>query len=423
MAQDSFSFVPNDEVDDFVSGVPPVTRIIPPDQPLPEARSAQDILAQLPPPVHTLPDQLHFQGQPPPETPTPVSQGRTRVRIGTTHEQLAALTQLFHDSHDTLTIDELRIATRMSRSTISRLLQRLRRGEDITKKPKRGRRPKYSPALLKRLANDLCVKNKTLRGTQADLVHNRMDAVANEELPVVSTATIQRYVTDETLMVENDLVPLSFAQCTVRGPNANSEANKELRVQKRTEIDQYQRAGYTIVFVDESHWRVGNVRMRKWGEKGRKHIRTQPLTRFNLSCICAICDNGSKHCRLFNRTINSEMFIAYMRELFEFFSIGNTNVLFIMDNAPIHKNEIVQLAEENGHQVIFNAPYSPECNPIELVFGYWKTRVGQLVNVDIADMITNISKCFDEITPAEVKRSINHFMYEVTPKIFRREDL
>ena len=209
----------------------------------------------------------------------------------------------------------------------------------------------------------------------------------------------------------------------MRGPSANSDANKELRVQRRTEIDLFQRAGYTLIFVDESHWSVGNVQMRKWVEKGQRHVRTQPLTRFKLSCICAICDNGSKHCRLFNRTINSDMFIAYMMELFTFFSVGNTNVLFIMDNAPIHRNEIVQLAAESNHAVIFNAPYSPECNPIELVFGLWKTRVGKLVNVDIADMVTNIARCFDEITPGEVKRSVGHFIYEVTPKIFRREDL
>ena len=58
-----------------------------------------------------------------------------------------------------------------------------------------------------------------------------------------------------------------------------------------------------------------------------------------------------------------------------------------------------------------------------MVFGFWKTRVGQLVNVDIADMITNISQCFEDITPAEIKKTINHFIYDVTPKIFAREDL
>ena len=72
---------------------------------------------------------------------------------------------------------------------------------------------------------------------------------------------------------------------------------------------------------------------------------------------------------------------------------------------------------------MFNAPYSAECNPIELVFWYWKTRVGKLVDVDIADMIGNIAACFDEITAAEVKKSICHFIYEITPLIYEGKDL
>ena len=174
--------------------------------------------------------------------------------------------------------------------------------------------------------------------------------------------------------------------------------------------------------MDESHWEVGNVRTRKWGEKGKKHFRTQTLRRFSLSCICAICDSGVKHCRLLTGTINGDVFIRYMKELFVFMSVDNKNVLFMLDNAPIHKAEIVRIAEEHNHKILFNAPYSPECNPIENVFGFWKTRVGQLVNVDIADMITNISRCFEEITPAEIKRTIDHFIYEVTPKIYAGED-
>ena len=142
-----------------------------------------------------------------------------------------------------------------------------------------------------------------------------------------------------------------------------------------------------------------------------------------MSCICAISDAGEKHCRLFNRTITGEIFKAYLSELMDYFSVQNNNVVFVMDNAPIHKEEIVQLAAEKNHAILFNAPYSPECNPIELVFGFWKTRVGRLLNVDIADMITNIARCFEEITPGEIKRSVNHFLPEVTPKIYNREDL
>ena len=94
-----------------------------------------------------------------------------------------------------------------------------------------------------------------------------------------------------------------------------------------------------------------------------------------------------------------------------------------MDNAPNHKDEIVQLAEEKYHAILFKAPYSPECNPTGNVFGLLKSRVGRLVNVDIADMITNIARCFEEITPAEIKSTINHFLLDATTKIFAREDL
>ena len=92
-----------------------------------------------------------------------------------------------------------------------------------------------------------------------------------------------------------------------------------------------------------------------------------------------------------------------MKELFDFMSVDNSNVLFVIDKAPIHKAEIVRIAEEHSHKILYNAPYSPECNPIENVFGFWKTHVGQLVNVDIADTITNISRCFEEITPMRSK--------------------
>ena len=266
-------------------------------------------------------------------------------------------------------------------------------------------------------------RETVFREASKQLAQQNMQTIGTEVLPVVSKSSIQRYVTDATLTTENELVPLSFTQCTQRGPNANSEENKELRVAKRIELDRYIRGGFSLVFVDESHWDVGNVRTRKWGEKGKKHFRTEPPRSYRLTCICAIGDSGTKHCRLFNGTINGDIFVRYMKELFDFMSVDNTNVLFVMDNAPIHKGEVVQLAQEHNHEVLFNAPYSPECNPIEMVFGFWKTRVGQLVNVDIADMISSISRCFDDITPAEIKRTINHFIYDVTPKIFAREDL
>ncbi|KAA6395324.1 MAG: hypothetical protein EZS28_009148 [Streblomastix strix] len=46
-----------------------------------------------------------------------------------------------------------------------------------------------------------------------------------------------------------------------------------------------------------------------------------------------------------------------------------------MDNARWHYNEEAQrLISERGFEVIFNAPYSPQLNPIEEVFSLAKQR-------------------------------------------------
>ena len=81
-----------------------------------------------------------------------------------------------------------------------------------------------------------------------------------------------------------------------------------------------------------------------------------------------------------------------MKCLVDLCRIDGENVVFVMDNATINRREIAELAESNGCKVLFNAPYLPECNSIELVFGIWKTRVGKLTDVDIADLLANIAR-------------------------------
>ena len=112
-----------------------------------------------------------------------------------------------------------------------------------------------------------------------------------------------------------------------------------------------------------------------------------------------------------------------MKELISLFRLEGHNVVFVMDNATIHKRETEGLCETYGCKVLFNAPYSPECNPIELIFGIWKSRVGKLMNVDVADMLSNITRCFEEIAPSEIRRCVQHFLVDVTDRVMNRQDL
>ena len=61
----------------------------------------------------------------------------------------------------------------------------------------------------------------------------------------------------------------------------------------------------------------------------------------------------------FHSTINADIFRAYMKELISLYRLDNENVVFVMDNASIHKDGIQELAQHYGCDVIFNAHNPP----------------------------------------------------------------
>ena len=50
------------------------------------------------------------------------------------------------------------------------------------------------------------------------------------------------------------------------------------------------------------------------------------------------------------------------------------NSVIIIDNARIHHdNDLVELIEGLGYQIVFLSPYSPDYNPIEMAFSTIKS--------------------------------------------------
>ncbi|KAA6364730.1 MAG: hypothetical protein EZS28_039743, partial [Streblomastix strix] len=86
--------------------------------------------------------------------------------------------------------------------------------------------------------------------------------------------------------------------------------------------------------------------------------------------------NGLEAYQCVDGAFNGERFCQFLDGLDEGL-LENKHI--IMDNARWHYNQQAQDKIRNaGANVIFNAPYSPQLNPIEEVFGLAKTRYRQL---------------------------------------------
>ena len=124
MSQDSFGFIHSDQVDDYLNETPHSTQNIstPPRPPIPQPRQPEEILSFLPPPVVPQPPIEQHAEAP--------SQRGQRIRVETTKEQLVLLTQLFVEHGDVISVGEISVPTRLSRSTVYRLLRRFKNWQD-----------------------------------------------------------------------------------------------------------------------------------------------------------------------------------------------------------------------------------------------------------------------------------------------------
>ena len=110
-------------------------------------------------------------------------------------------------------------------------------------------------------------------------------------------------------------------------------------------------------------------------------------------------------------TIDKDRFVRWLDErlvdLLGDYSLGEPRSVVVLDNASIHHDdEIVDLIESTGARVLFTAPYSPELNPIEYMFGKYKKMLQRFVYDH--DMATSHLMALHSITPRDARAYFRH---------------
>jgi transposase len=166
-----------------------------------------------------------------------------------------------------------------------------------------------------------------------------------------------------------------------------------------------------LVFIDETFTKTNMTRLRGRSKRGTRLIDKAPHGHWKTSTFIA----ALRHNRLtapftIDGAVNGEIFLTYIRQVLV--PTLRKGDVVAMDNLGSHKVPGVRDAiEAAGAALIYIPPYSPDLNPIEMVFAKIKSvlRKKALRTVEaLWKELGEISKC---IGPTECRNYLHHAGY------------
>lgn len=133
------------------------------------------------------------------------------------------------------------------------------------------------------------------------------------------------------------------------------------------------------VFVDESGIDSYFHRLYGWAKRGAQVFGEICGRRFARESFVAAKVGAKVFAPLcFEGTCNTKLFNVWVEQFLVPELVPGQVV--IMDNATFHKSERTRfLIEKAGCKLLFLPPYSPDLNPIEKYWAYFKSRVRSLI--------------------------------------------
>ncbi|MEO0054921.1 MAG: hypothetical protein RLZZ50_868 [Verrucomicrobiota bacterium] len=116
--------------------------------------------------------------------------------------------------------------------------------------------------------------------------------------------------------------------------------------------------------------------------------------------ISSVRLDGTTACMTIEGATNTEVFYAYVREVLAP-SLRRGDIV-ILDNLGAHKNErTLALIEQAGAEVRFLPAYSPDLNPIEMMWSKVKALLRKAQARNHPDLLVAIASALSAVTPQD----------------------
>lgn len=152
---------------------------------------------------------------------------------------------------------------------------------------------------------------------------------------------------------------------------------------------------------------------RRYGRapKGKRLVCAVPHGHWKTSTFLAAlrCDAITAPC-VIDGAMDGETFLAYVEQFLV--PVLRPGDIVTMDNLPSHKVAGVrELIEGAGAFLIYLPPYSPDLNPIELVFSKLKSLLRKAATRTVDDLWYQLGKSLRDFSPQECRNFFRHAGY------------
>jgi transposase len=153
------------------------------------------------------------------------------------------------------------------------------------------------------------------------------------------------------------------------------------------------------------------TRLRGRCPAGERLVARVPQGHWKTTTLIAALDMSGMRCStVVDGAVNSDVFEAFVQQvLIPQLRAGDVVVL---DNLSSHKRKRTrELIESAGAQMVFLPPYSPDLNPIELVFSKVKQLLRSLACRTREALWSTMQSVLDQVTPSDAVRCFRHCGY------------
>jgi transposase len=167
-----------------------------------------------------------------------------------------------------------------------------------------------------------------------------------------------------------------------------------------------------LVFIDETAVTTNMLRLNGWNPRGERLVSDAPMGHWDtVTFIAGLRQTGVVAPMLIKGAMNGEAFLAYIEQCLV--PTLKRRDIVVVDNVPFHKVAGVEEAiQAVGASLRYLPPYSPDLNPIELLFHPLKTWLRKAAERTMEGLHRCVGSYIRALDPAECIAYFRHSGYE-----------